>query len=270
MGAWCGPYIVSTVIVLLYYAIARKKAHDSTKLLAVFSGASLFAILSIAGQHAVPQPPTASPELTQHVASMVQHPERPQGTATVWDPAITSIFADLKSFNEQYLSEISRLDSSAQPLYTPESFRDAASIQQRTSQLRDRLAVAEQFSNLEPVLAKANVYVAAVDASESDKREFLAGFMSSARQSLALRKAASNAERQWLQASIDLYQFMLANQAAFSVTADGQGAFHNAKIGDAFKQRLQKVYALKQQFLQAQGAYLAGQRASRAQMGMEP
>jgi hypothetical protein len=272
MGAWWGPYIVSTSIVLAYFALTRKKAHDSTKLLAAFSGASLFAILSLATALSTPPPPSvADPELAQHVASVLQHPDRkPVGPASVWDPVMVSVFGDLKSFNDQYLSEVSRLDSSAEPLYTPESFRDTSTIQQHIAQLHDRLAVAARFSDIAPILAKVNDNVATVSASETDKREFLAGFLSSARQGIAVRKAASDAERQWLQASLDLYQFMLANQAAYSVSADGHGDFRNAKIGDAFKQRLQKVYALRQQFMQAHSAFLAGQNAARAQLGMDP
>jgi len=104
----------------------------------------------------------------------------------------------LRSFNDGYVSEVSQLDSAALPLYTPDSFRDAAVIQQMLTQLRNRLAVAEKYSSVQPILDKMKDYVAAVNASEEEKREFLEGFKSTAPKGLGPRDVAGAREREWL------------------------------------------------------------------------
>ena len=269
LGAYVGPYVVSAIIILGYYLISRRKDQNSTKLMAVFFGASFFAFLSLI----VPTPAARSgpdPAWAQHLSESSRIPKAVSSrTATVWDAAIISLLADLKSFNDDYVSAVSSLDLSAQPLYTPTSFRDVPTIQQMLAQLRDRLAVAEKFSSLDPLVAKMPAYVAAVNASDEDKRRFLEGFSSGAQQGFASRNTASAHEREWLRSSIALYEFMLANQGSYSISPDGQtGTFRSHGIGAEFDRRLQKVQQLKQQFLQANRAYLASLNAARAQLGM--
>jgi hypothetical protein len=123
----------------------------------------------------------------------------------------------MRSFNEQYLSEVSKLESAALPVYTPESFRDVATIHQILSQLRARLAIAEKFASLEPVLKKVPAYVQSVDASEEDKKKFLEGFESSIRKGLGARKVVTDIEHDWLTASIGLYEFTLSKQGAYTL-----------------------------------------------------
>jgi hypothetical protein len=180
------------------------------------------------------------------------------------------MYSDLKNSNDAYIAEVSRLDATAHPWLTPESFRSAASVQMTLTELHARLAVAEEFASPEPMLSKMKDYVAAINASDDDKREFLAGFMPGLEQSVAHRTAASGYERDWLNACIAAYEFMLKNSAAYSIAADGQSAtFRNATALQTFKARMQKAYELKAKFLQENGAYLASQAAARQKVGME-
>jgi len=176
----------------------------------------------------------------------------------------------LKASNDAYVSEVSRLDMTEQTLYAPLSFGDVATIQQRLAELHTRLAIAEKYSSVAPMVAKMDGYVSAVNASEEEKRQFLARFMPGLQASVAHRTAGSGYERDWLNASIAAYQFMLANQSSYKVSADGQsGMFNRPELAKAFNQRLKTIYELKQRFLMANGAYLASQRAARDQVGME-
>jgi hypothetical protein len=271
IGACLGPFLISAILVFAFYYLRHETVHYSSKLLPISLSTSLFALLTLlnAGGPArsVPDPAlaTAPGGLARKVIP------RPAHTATIWDPAMISLYTDLKNSNDAYVAEVSQTDQAAQALYTPESFRDAAAIQQVLAHLRVRLAIAEEYSSVEPQLAKMDGYVAAVNVGDDEKREFLAGFMPGLQESVAYRTAASGYERDWLNASIALYEFMLANHAAYTISADGKsGTFRNAALVDVFKKRMQKAYELKQRFLQANGAYLASQRAARAQVGMEP
>jgi hypothetical protein len=177
----------------------------------------------------------------------------------------------LKNSNDAYVADVSRLDATAHPWLTPDSFRSAASMQRSLTELHARLAVAEKFTSPEPMLSKMTDYLAAVNAGDDDKREFLAGFMPGIEESVAHRTAASGYERDWLNACIATYEFMLANRSAYAVAADGQSAtFRNAAALQTFRSRMQKAYELKAKFLQENAAYLASQRAAREKVGMEP
>jgi hypothetical protein len=267
IGVCLGPYVVSAILVFGYFWLARKSPHYSSKLLVISCGASLFAVLSLAQtlQAPVARMMRAPPRVS---AAVPTNPKAaPTRTPTIWDPAIRSTFTDIQSFNDQYLAEISKLDSSALPLYTPESFRDAATVQQMLSQLRARLAVAEKFSNPEISLDKLKDYVAAVNATDADKRKFLAGFAPPMDKGIQLRKIAAARERDWLHASIDLYEFAQANQS-FYVYSDRKILFTRHDLTAQFGQRLQKAARLRNEFLRAQQNFLTGQTYLLAQLGL--
>jgi hypothetical protein len=269
IGVCFGPYVVAAILVFGYFWLARKDAHYSSKLLAISGGASLFAVLSLAQTMQAP------------VARLIRTPARvaaalptnpnalPTRPATIWDSAIRSTFTDIGYFNDQYLAEISKLDSSALPLYTPESFRDAATVQQMLAQLHARLAVAEKFSNPEASIGKLKDYVAAVDATDADKQKFLTGFAPPMDKCLQLRKIAATRERDWLHASIDLYEFAQTNQS-FYVYTNRKVFFTRNDLPAQFGQRLQKAARLRNEFLQAQQNFLRGQSFLLAQQGLRP
>lgn len=271
IGACTGPFLAAALIVFAYYALRHKTVSLVTKLLPISCGASLFALLTLLSASGSPRSlsdPALAP-LSKRSANKVI--PRVAHVATPWDPAIISIYTDLKNSNAAYVAEVSRLDATAHPWLRPDSFRNAASIQMVLTELRARLAVAEKFTSPEPMLSKMKAYVAAVSASDDDKREFLAGFMPGIEQSVAHRTAASGYERDWLNACIATYEFMLANRAAYTIAADGQSAtFRNAAALQTFKSRMQKAYELKAKFLQENASYLASQSAAREKVGMEP
>jgi hypothetical protein len=272
IGACVGPYLVSAIIVLIYRLIRGRKVNNTTNLFALFCGASFFAVLSLLNSaHATTPMPVADATFApQTFGQPLGKPNaQPLRAPTIWDPAVISLYTDLKSANDTYVAAVSRLDVTAQSLYMPDSFRDTPAIQKILAQLHDRMAVADQFSSLDPILAKMPSYVAAIDASETDKREFLANFMPTARRSIADRNTASAYEHDWLRASIALYQFMLAKQGAYAISSDGaKGTFYRPDVSSQFQNKIQNVQRLKQRFLQANQAYLANQSAARAQLGM--
>jgi hypothetical protein len=272
LGACLGPFAVPAFFLLMFYLIFRKPASNSSRLLITFCSASVLGILSLVGTMQASRilPAKAAvvdPALTAPPAK--RKSQLPVRTPTIWDPAIISLYSDLKASNEAYVAAVSKLDLSEPRLYSPESFRGTENIQRTIDQLQDRLAVADQFSSLDPILAKMPGYVAAIDGSAAEKREFLSSFMPTVQRSVANRTAASAYEHDWLRASVALYQYMQANQSAYTFSADGQkGIIKNRDFAKQVNAKMQKVMQLKQQFLRANDAYLESQESARAQMGM--
>jgi len=195
-------------------------------------------------------------------------PNVPALPATKWDSATRSLLKDVQARNEQYVAAISGLDETAKPLYTPESFRDAATIQAMIDQLHTRLAVADEYADWQPVFARMKDYVAAVDASAEEKRKFLGEYEATLPSTLAACKAISIKEHAWLQATMDLYQFALAKEGAYTWHSD-QLSFKSHADSLAFRQRFIKARALNTQFLQAYWQVRQAEEAMMAQMGVQ-
>jgi hypothetical protein len=187
---------------------------------------------------------------------------------TKWDSATRSLLKDVQARNEQYVAAISGLDETAKPLYTPESFRDAATIQAMIDQLHTRLAVADEYADWQPVFARMKDYVAAVDASAEEKRKFLAEYEATLPSTLAACKAISIKEHAWLQATMDLYQFALAKEGAYTWRSD-QLSFKSHADSLAFRQKFMKARALNTEFLQAYWQVRQAEEAMMAQMGVQ-
>jgi hypothetical protein len=271
MGGFFGPYLVSAIAVFSYYWIRKKKPHYSSQLLGISCGASLFALLSLSSglqasrAGAAGRPGRNIEDLARDSAA----PAPRSIPATKWDPAIRSYFGDLRSFDERYVSEVRQSESSSLPVYTPESFRDAATIQQILSQLHARMAVAEKFNSAEPLLDKLPASVQSVDASADEKQKFLKSFEASARKNMASRKIVTDIEHDWLTASIGLYEYTLSKQGAYSLR-DGNLIFKSNGAAVEFNHKLQNARRLQAEFYQAYRASQNQQAAAIAQFGLRP
>lgn len=194
-------------------------------------------------------------------------PKMAPAVATKWDPAGRALLKDIAARNQQYVSEISALDETSKPLYTPESFRDAASMQQMIEQLHARAAVADKYSDWQPVFSKMKDYVATVDASEDEKRRFLAGYEATMPKTLAACKSISDKEHAWLQASLDLYQFTLSKDEAYVWHKDNL-AFAKPADSNTFRQKFLKARMLNTEFLKAYWQVRQAEEAMMAQLGL--
>jgi hypothetical protein len=270
LGRCAGSIILAAILVFLYFKIRGKKRRSAIQLLMIFSLSSLLTLLAMASP-ARHRPATFDPATLRHYGDMLKSSDGSISTPaaqTKWDPAVRSWLKDIISRNQQYVSEISKLDETAQPLYTPESFRDSATDQQIIDQLHARLAVADKYADWEPVFAKMKDYVAAVDASEKEKREFMAGYVSTLPAARASHKALADKEHAWLLTSLDLYQFALAKEGNY-VFQGGNLIFKQRGDSNIFNQKLSKARNLNAEFLRAYWDSRHRQQAMLAQMGLQ-
>lgn len=271
IGRCLGAYLLPGIAVFLYYKIRDRNPSNSTKLFTISTGASLLSLIALAGMHSAAPAIAAptGPRVTVNAARDSSPPPAPSSPPTKWDAALRSIYTDIRAFNEQHVSEVTKVDSTSVPVYTPESFRDAATIQQILSQLHARLAVAEKFSSLEPILNKMLGYIQSVDTTEAEKKNFLEGFKSSARKSLGAHKVAADLEHDYLTASLGLYQFALSKQGGYSLR-EGNLIFRTKELAAEFNRKLYNAQRLRVQFFQSFRAYQNQQNAALAQIGLKP
>jgi hypothetical protein len=270
LGRFAAAIALAALVVFQYCKIRDAKLRGPVQALIILTLSSLLTMLTLA----LPAKPRIAPMDEATVRrytdenKLQKAPSIPPVNRTKWDPAARSLLKDIVARNQQYVSEISALDQTAKPLYTPESFRDPATIQQMIEQLTTRLSVADKYTDWQPVFGNMKEYVAAVDASEQEKQKFLHDFEAALPKTLAVCKAISDKEHAWLQASRDLYSFALAKQGAYIWQSDNL-TFKNRADSKAFGQKFAKARNLNAEFLQAYWQVRQAEQAMIAQLGME-
>jgi hypothetical protein len=270
LGRCVGAILLAAIVVMIFWKIRGNKPRVPVQALIILTLSSLLTILSLA----VPAGPRmkgideATIRRYSDVEGRRKSPNMPPAVQTKWDPAARALMKDVAARNQQYVSEISALDETAKPLYTPESFRDAVTIQQMIEQLHARLSVADKYTDWQPVFSKMKDYVAAVDASEDEKREFMGEYQVTLPQTLAACKAISDKEHAWLLASLDLYQFALSKDGAY-VWQSNNLSFKNRADSSSFRQKFFKARTLNTEFLKAYWEVRQAQDAMMAQLGMQ-
>jgi len=276
IGRCVGAYLLSGLVVFAFYFIREKKVHFSTKMFFISDGALLLALVSllVAGPVSPQLPHEVLDRLRANIppAKMPKDPYEEQAAAhvpTKWDTAVHSLANDIRAFNEQYVSEVSKSETASLPIYTPESFRDAPTIQEILEQLHARKAVADHFTTLQPVFDKMPEYVESIDATASEKEEFLRDFHASARKCVSVQKIVSALEEDWLTASIGLYEFALSKQGEYTLR-DGDLTFKSKIVSIDFNRKLQNAERLRAEFSQASYASHRQEAAGLVQYGVRP
>jgi hypothetical protein len=266
IGRCAGVFVLAAALVFGYCKIRQTKLRTPILLLVTLTLSSLLTLATLA-LPARPHVTGIDPATVRRYSDLVTAPAEPRPVVrTKWDSAVNSLWKDLNARNQQYVAEISALDETAKPLYTPESFRDAATMQQMVEQLNARLHVADKYTDWRPVFSKMPEYVAAVNVSEDEKHKFLGMFQAALPKTLAACQVISDKEHEWLQASLDLYQFALARQDTF-VWQNGNLVFRNRADSNAFGKKFFKARALNTEFLKAYWQVRRAQEVLIAQLG---
>lgn len=177
LGRCLGSILLAAIVVAVYCKVRASKPRGPVQVLVVLTLSSLLTLLTLA-LPVRPRMEAIDPATVRRYSDEVRPPKNANSEPVVrtkWDPANRSLMKDIAARNQQYVSEISALDETAKPLYTPESFRGGATIQQMIDQLHARIAVADKYRDWQPIFSRMKDYVGAVDASDDEKRKFLAG-----------------------------------------------------------------------------------------------
>jgi hypothetical protein len=269
IGRCLGALVLGGLLMFGYCKIRGKKLRSPIQALVALTLSSMFTLVSLAIPSRTPLKGIDPATVRRYSDAPKTHkPAAPPVNQTKWDPAARSLMKDVQARNQQYLSEISALDETAKPLYTPQSFHDPATIQQMIDQLHARQAVADKYSEWQPIFSKMKDYVESVDASEDEKRKFMQNFDASLPKTLAVCKLISSKEHAWLQASLDLYQFTLAKEGTYVWQPDNL-AFQSHADSNTFRQKFIKARTLNTDFLEAYWQVRRAQEAMMGQLGLQ-
>lgn len=268
IGACCGSFLLSAVGVFLFYKWSHRQASNVMKLMLISACALLPASLGL-GNAIAKERSRSDATAASHLHGAVTSPAATPIIQNKWDRVAAQFLTDVRDLNQQYISEVSRTEPEAPALLSLESFRDTATLQTEIACVQARLAVNEKYDSPKALLDQAKGDVSALDASDQEKRKFLQLFLPRAQALLALRKAASDAERNYLLASVGVYGYASAHEGEYALNAHGL-VFTKDATSSAFHSKLSKARQLNTDFLMAYSKYRYVQDSALAQMGVPP
>jgi hypothetical protein len=250
----------------------RKKLAPAWKAFGIVSTAFALSLLAFVGEFGSPR---AGKDLgaNHSVGALLKEAagKQPQGQDSHWwDAPVRDFFHELIDRNQQYIAEVRALDHSAiQNLYSADSYAGKVHMEKVVEQLRAALEVDEKYTPIDPLLNSMEVRVAAANAPESEKADFLKGFKSSIDGRLAPRSRMLQTEENWTDTTIDLFRFMIANSSGYSIRG-GKLYFKDNAVKDEFRSRQSKAIALHQDFLKAKAAFDENRTSNLNQVGISP
>ena len=263
-GEWFGIFFWAIVILTIFAVIREKRVRSSVKFLAIVVPGFLLGLMSLSKPTPHLKP---DPAQLRHLGQVFKGSDVSQ--LNKWDLAIRPLYLELVSRNREYVDEVSKLDNALQPLYSPASFRDAKSVQAILDALELRLAIADKYADLKPLLEKVPVYVAKVDATDEQKQDYLAGFNESFAKGSTAKNSVFAMEHRWVVSAIDLYRYSVAHQNSYTYSS-GRVVFKNDAQFAVFSDKLNHSREYYSQFLKAYAASRRAQNALLAQMGLQP
>jgi DNA repair ATPase RecN len=149
------------------------------------------------------------------------------------------------------------------------SYGGDVQIQKVVTQLRAVQAVDEKYASFDPLIKKMEERVAAANASENQKQDFLNGMRGSLEQKLGVRRDLLRKEEDWIKSTIDLCDFAIAHLADYSIQ-DNKLYFRSDATKREFFSQQAKAIALHNDFLKAKRAMEESRKNNMNQLGMSP
>jgi hypothetical protein len=272
-GTTLAPFITSCITVGIYYTIRKDRRTPRRVATYVVVWALLFAFAS-GRSGTTPKFPNSEQEMHQSMAraareaaGLVPPEEYSRDDLTV---TMRGVFREIIQFNQQYVQGVGQFHTpELQDLYSTASFREAKVIEETIRQLKNMAAFEEKYSSTDPWLAKIRAQIKQKNWPTETKTLFLDGFEEGMRQSAKAREENFRNERQWIEASIDLYSFALDNYSKFSIRKN-RILVNNSETLAIFNQKLSRATQLHEQVLQAQARVEQEQKAMVEELGINP
>jgi len=268
IGGTLGPLIFASLGVGLYYAFRKSRRTARRVFFYVAVWTFVLSLLGFVG--AFSRQRTAKDTAGQVLREAVGKSAPQADTDPEFRRVIQEFVQDVTAHNQEYLRQAERFHTpEIELLYQPKSFSSRQLVQEILRQLRDMMAFEAQYASLEPLLARMRARIEAAGWPEEKKRNFLAGFSETSGRQEALRKSLYAKEKLWLEATIDLYEFVLANFHLISI--QGEDIF---VAGDeptqVFNTKLSRATSLRGEFLRAQENFQHLQKTTLGEFGLAP
>lgn len=272
VGSVFTPLLIAMAIVWLIQRAQKKKMSTARKNLLTALLALGMSLLAFAGslQEAPPFDESKTKLQMGHLMKQAAGKEAATPDGEWYEGPSREFFRDILNFNQEYTAAMqSAKGASMTKLYTPESYATRAGMQTTVTQLRAMLGVDRKYESMEPLIKKLEVRVYATPASQAEKEAFLNGLRGSFSKSLAPRNEVMRLEEEWLQSSIDLYEYTLSHSADYSVR--GKKLIFRTGVSPAEFERLQsKAIEQRKAAVDAKHKFDAARQAAMSQTGLTP
>jgi hypothetical protein len=272
IGGLMTPFLIAAFLVWLANRAQKNKMSPVMKQAVTASLALGIALVSFAGSLRQTRGFDESSAKKQmgHLMKQAAGKEAATPDSEWYDGPSREFFRDILAFNQEYTTAIQSIVQSSLPkLYTPESYATRRGIQTTISQLHALLDADKKYESLDPVLKKMEANISATSASEFAKEQFLEGFRSSTSKSLAPRGETFRAEEEWMQSSINLYEFTLAHFGDYKVQGKKLMFRGNGLIGQ-FQDLQSKSIALRKTAIESKHKFDAVRQDTLSQAGVTP
>lgn len=250
--------------------LRHQKMEASVKMLCASSIGLAMSVFALAGE-VMNSPARTTGDINHQMGDLLREAAGKKvgaGDADWWDSPSRDFFHDILVMNEQYAADVKALDSSAiKDLYSAASYSTKARMQKTVDQLHAAQAVDEKYASLDPIIQRLKDRVAAADASERQKQEFLDGLQGNLGKSFAPRTALLASEQKWMNSTIDLYEFNIAHFSEYSVKG-GKLYFRNPATREEFTSRQSEAMAQHKDFLSKKKDFEAARQSSRDKLGV--
>lgn len=275
-GYMMGGVIFSSLIGFLgVYAVKRVRGRQITRAsraLGITGIALLFSIVLLAREFATLHGKSDA-DIYRHIGALFKEAAGKQptsGDAHWTDAVIREFIQDIMEMNQHYAAEVAALDRSAiKNLYSTDSYAGLTHMKKVVVQLEAALAVDERYASVDSLIKRMENRVAAANASETDKRDFLNGMQSSLPQGLAPRYELVRKEEEWTKSAIALYEFLIAHTDEYSIR-DNKLYFNNLATRKEFMKEQSNSIRLRKEVLKARKAMLDNRNNKMGEVGLSP
>jgi hypothetical protein len=272
IGSLLTPFLVAAFIVWIINRARTDKLSFTHKQLLTALLALGISVISFAGSLRIPSLSNESSEKKKmgHLMKQAAGKEAPTPDSEWYDGPTRQFFHDILAFNEEYTGAIQALGTaSMNKLYTPESYATRTEMQKTIGHLHALLDVDKKYESLDPVVKKLEANINATSASQYKKDEFMKGFRGNFNKSLEPRNETFRAEEEWLQSSIDLYEFTMAHSENYRLQGK-KLIFHGDGMLDQFQAMQSKAIALRKATLDSKHKLDAARNDAMSQTGVSP
>lgn len=220
IGAFGFPVLIGVVVTMLINRRKESKMTAAQKSSCTAGIALVFSFFGLVGaseQHSRFRHSDPKKEMARLLAEASgKSPVSPD--SDWWDDLMRDFFRSVIDRNKRYSQEIRELDTSAMKhLYSPESYSSKEGMRKTIDQVQAALQLDQKYGTARPLVQELEIKLRNVDASQSEKDDFLKGVNSSAGIFLGSQDKLMDLEQKWVDATITLYQFTIDHRADYSI-----------------------------------------------------
>ena len=270
VGRIIGAFLVSLLGTWIYYRARNRRPTLAHRMAVVSAWAAFLSLFALAGE-AGRTPVLNQAQMYEHVGDLVKQAsgEAPVAQDQTWyDGPVRAFYVDIFAWNREYGKTVD-IEHRVwlKRAYSPESYASRENIETTAEELRQILAVDEKYESIEPLLAAFETRVRAAKARQREKDGLIQGIREGSSKSFAARQETFRAEKAWLLATIELYRYMSAHLADYSVKAN-KLVFRVEGPREEFRTKQANAIALRDTAIKAKEQLDAAREESLSKIGI--